>query len=350
MRALVKQAKGPGNMSLMDVEEPRVGPGQVKVKVAHAGICGTDVHIASGEFFHYFPPLVLGHEFSGEVVETGNGVEGIPLGARVTAEPTKSTCRVCPHCTSGRYNRCEERDIAGVVSNGAFTDYVVTRAESIHRLPDNVSLKAAALSEPLAVCVHGMCEQCCVREGDFVLVMGPGAIGLGCAQVALSHGARVMVAGAGKDVHRLALARSFGAKWAVNVEKECVLERVMEETNGWGADLAVEAAGAPGVLEVCVEAVRKGGEILQVGLPVAPVAVDMGRLAFKEIRLVGTFGQKRSAWLLALELLETGRVDSEAMVSDMLPLDAWERGFDIMRRGAGLKVLLAPAGQSNDLE
>ena len=150
-------------MALLDVEEPHAGPGQVKVKIAHAGICGTDVHIASGAFFHYFPPLVLGHEFSGEVVETGPGVEGIPLGARVTAEPTKSTCRVCPHCISGRYNRCEERDIAGVVSNGAFTDYVVTRAESIHRLPDNVSLKAAALSEPLAVCVHGMCEQCSVR-------------------------------------------------------------------------------------------------------------------------------------------------------------------------------------------
>lgn len=344
MKALVKRARGPGEMALLDVEEPRVGPGQVKVKIAHAGICGTDVHIASGEFFHYFPPLVLGHEFSGEVMETGAGVEGIPQGARVTAEPTKSTCRVCPHCISGRYNRCEQRDIAGVVSNGAFTDFVVTRAESIYRLPDNVSLKAAALSEPLAVCVHGVCEQCSVREGDFVLVMGPGAIGLGCAQVALAHGARVMVAGAGKDSHRLALARSLGAEWTVNVEKENVLERALAVTNGWGVDLAVEAAGAPAAMEVCVEAVRKGGEILQVGLPGAPVPVDMDRLAFKEIRLIGTFGQKRSAWLLALELLEAGRVDAEAMVSDMLPLDAWERGFDIMARGAGLKVLLTPEG------
>ena len=243
MKALVKQAKGPGEMALLDVAEPRTGPGQVKVKIAHAGICGTDVHIASGAFFHYFPPLVLGHEFSGEVVETGAGVEGVPLGARVTAEPTKSTCRVCPHCISGRYNRCEERDIAGVVSNGAFTDYVVTRAESIHRLPDSVSLKAAALSEPLAVCVHGVCEQCSVRAGDVVLVMGPGAIGLGCAQVAIAHGARVMVAGAAKDAHRLALARSLGAEWTVNVEEESVLERAFAVTKGWGVDLGGRGGG-----------------------------------------------------------------------------------------------------------
>ena len=141
----------------------------------------------------------------------------------------------------------------------------------------------------------------------------------------------MIVAGAGKDAHRLALARSFGAEWTVNVETENVYERALAVTNGWGVDLAVEAAGAPGALDICVESVKKGGEVLQVGLPGAPVPVDMDRLAFKEIRLVGTFGQKRSAWLLALELLEAGGIDTEAMVSDMLSLDEWERGFDIMR-------------------
>lgn len=344
MKALVKQAKGPGEMALLDVEEPFAGPGQVKIEIAHAGICGTDVHIAQGDFFHYFPPVVLGHEFSGRVVETGRGVEGIPPGARVTAEPTKSTCRACPHCISGRYNRCGARDIAGVVSHGAFTDYVVTQAASVHLLPDGVSLKAAALSEPLAVCVHGMCEQCRVREGDVVLIMGPGTIGLACAQVALAHGARVLMAGTAKDARRLALARSFGVERTVTVEEESVLDAVREATNGWGADLAVEAAGAPGALGACVEAVRKGGEILQAGLPGAPVPVDVDRLAFKEVRLVGTFGQKRSAWLLAIDLLEAGRIDAEAMISDMLPLDEWEAGFEMMRRGSGLKALLSPAG------
>ncbi len=345
MKALVKKAKGPGNMALLDVEEPSPGPGQVKIEIAHAGICGTDVHIASGDFFHYFPPLVLGHEFSGRVAEIGPGVEGIVPGARVTAEPTKSTCRACPHCIAGRYNRCEQRDIAGVVSHGAFTNYVVTRAESVHLLPESVSLRAAALSEPLAVCVHGMCEQCSVRAGDVVLVMGPGAIGLGCAQVALAHGARVIMAGAGRDAHRLALGCALGVERAVNVEKENVLDAVQDATGGWGVDLAVEAAGAPGALAVCVEAVKKGGDLLQVGLPGSPVPLEIDKLAYKEIRLVGTFGQKRSAWLLALDLLAAGKVDTEAMVSDMLPLKDWQRGFDIMRRGAGIKVLLAPSGR-----
>lgn len=344
MKALVKRAKGPGGMALLDVEEPAAGPGQVKIEVAHAGICGTDVHIARGDFFHYFPPVILGHEFSGRVAEVGRGVEGIPVGARVTAEPTKSTCRVCPHCLSGRYNRCDERDIAGVVSHGAFTDYVVTRAASVHLLPDGVSLEAAALSEPLAVSAHGLCEQSGAREGDVVLVMGPGAIGLACVQVALAHGARVLAAGRAEDARRLALARAFGAERTMDAEKEDVLEAVREATGGWGVDLAVEAAGAPGALEVCVEAVRKGGEVLQAGLPGAPVPIDADRLAYKEVRLIGTFGQKRSAWLRALALLEAGRIDAEAMISDALPLDDWETGFDIMRRGAGLKVLLSPAG------
>lgn len=343
MKALVKRARGPGQMALLDLEEPAAGAGQVKIRVAHAGICGTDVHIAAGDFFHYFPPVVLGHEFSGRVVEVGPGVEGIPLGARVTAEPTKSTCRVCPHCISGRYNRCAERDIAGVVSDGAFTEYLVTRAASVHLLPDGVSLRAAALSEPLAVCAHGMCERCCVREGDIVLIVGPGAIGLGCAQVAIARGARVMVAGTARDAHRLALARALGAEWTVDAGREDVADAVSEATGGWGVDLAVEAAGAPEALGVCLGSVRKGGDILQIGLPGAPVAVDADQLAFKEARLVGTFGQKRSAWRLALGWMEAGQIDTEAMISDMLPLQDWEAGFDIMRRGVGLKVLLSPA-------
>ncbi|MBI3025925.1 MAG: zinc-binding dehydrogenase [Candidatus Tectomicrobia bacterium] len=342
MRALVKTAKGPGQMALLDIEEPRTGPGQVKVRVARAGICGTDVHIASGEFFHYVPPLALGHEFAGVVAEVGEGVSGIAAGERVTAEPTKRTCGECPHCRSGHYNRCERREIAGVVSHGAFTDFVVTRAASIHKLPASVSFTAAALSEPLAVCVHGMTEQCSLKEGDTVLVCGPGAIGLSCLQVARALGARVIVAGTRKDAHRLALAGKLGAERAVTVEEGDLRAAVAGLTGGWGVDMAIEAAGAAPAFKTCLESVRKGGQILQVGIPGRPVEVDMSQVTWKEVRIAGTFGQKDTAWRTAIRLMEEKRVDMEALVSDILPLGEWERGFRLMEQGGGLKVLLEP--------
>ena len=343
MKALVKSARGAGHMSIREVDEPAPGPGQVRVRVKWTGICGTDVHIASGAFFHYFPPLILGHEFSGEIDALGEGVEGISVGDRVTAEPTKSSCGRCPHCAGGNYNRCDERDIAGVVSDGAFTNYVVTRAESIHRLPDSVSLKAGALMEPLAVCVHGLTEQCRLAEGDTVLVVGPGPIGLGCAQVAMAHGARVIIAGLPRDEDRLRVAGRLGVFRAVNVEEEDLGAIVREATGGWGADLAVEAVGGAAAVRSCIENVRKGGQMLQVGLPGRPTEVNLDLLAWKEIRLTGTFGQKFSAWRTALRLLEEGRVDTEAMVTDILPLERWQEGFGMMERGEGLKILLEPS-------
>ncbi|OGL61945.1 MAG: hypothetical protein A3J27_00045 [Candidatus Tectomicrobia bacterium RIFCSPLOWO2_12_FULL_69_37] len=342
MKALVKTARGPGHMAILDIEEPRTGPGQVKVKVVRAGICGTDVHIASGEFFHYVPPVALGHEFAGVVAEVGEGVQGVAVGERVTAEPTKATCGECPHCRSGHYNRCERREIAGVVSHGAFTDFVVTRAASIHKLPGAVGFTAAALSEPLAVCVHGVTEQCSLQEGDTVLVCGPGAIGLSCFQVARAFGARVIVAGTKKDTHRLALAERLGAERAVAVEGNDLKDAVSDLTGGWGVDMAVEAAGAASAFKTCLESVRKGGQVLQVGIPGRPVEVDMSRVTWKEVRITGTFGQKDTAWRTAIRLMEEKRVDMEALVSDILPLGEWEKGFRLMEQGGGLKVLLEP--------
>lgn len=339
MKALVKTAKGPGHMEIRDIEEPRTGPGQVKVRVVRAGICGTDVHIAAGDFFHYFPPVTLGHEFAGVVAEVGDGVEGIAAGDRVTAEPTKRTCGACPHCREGAYNRCERRDIAGLVSHGAFTDYLVTRAASVHKLPEGVSFKAAALSEPLAVCVHGMTEQCSLAGVETVLVAGPGPIGLCCTQVAAASGCRVIVAGTAGDAHRLALAGRLGAARVVNVEEEDLGKAVGDLTGGWGVGMAVDAAGAPAASRACLECVRKGGQILQVGLPGGPVEVDLTLLAWKEARLTGTFGQKFSAWQKTLRLMAEGRVDMEALVSDILPLEDWEKGFKSMERGESIKIL-----------
>ncbi len=343
MKAVVKTKRGHGNIMVQDVPEPRVGPGEVKIQVKAAGVCGTDVHILHDTVkFLGELPLVMGHEFSGVIAEVGSGVEGIAVGDRVTSEPTSSTCGRCRYCSSGAYNRCPERMIAGVRRDGAFTNYVVIRAESIHKLPDNVSFEAAAMSEPTAVCVHALTEQASVGATDVVLVSGPGTIGLLACQVARAEGATVIVSGTGADRARLKLARKLGATRVVNVEEEDLQEVLLAMTEGYGVDMAVEAAGALASARACLKAICKGGTVVQLGLFGEDVPMDLDDLAWKEAYYIGSFAQKRSAWEKAVRLMGQGLVRQEPLVSKILPLTQWEQGFEMTEKREAQKVLLTP--------
>ena len=189
MKALVKYATGVGNMEIREVPEPSPGFGEVKIEVKATGICGSDLHTYHGNIgIPMKLPVVTGHEFAGVVVEVGEGVEGIEVGERVTAETTFSTCGRCIHCLTGSYNLCLQRRGIGYWLNGAFAKYTVVPAIRVHKLPDNVDFIGGALSEPLACVVHGAMELTGVSAGDVVLVTGPGAIGLLTMQVAKAEG------------------------------------------------------------------------------------------------------------------------------------------------------------------
>ena len=196
MKALVKYASGDGNVEIREVEEPRCGESEVKLEIAYCGICGTDLHVLHDTFRNY-PPVILGHEFSGTVVEVGRNVTNAKLGERVTGlGATAVTCGQCEYCRSGYFIFCSNRRGMGHGVNGAFTRYVVMRPDQLYRIPENFCLDEAAMSEPFAAVVQAVTEITNVRIGDTALVSGPGPMGLLCLKLLVAEGIRTIVAGA----------------------------------------------------------------------------------------------------------------------------------------------------------
>lgn len=341
MKGLMKTQLGAGNVEIREIPEPRPAPGEVTIEVRAAGVCGTDIHIWKDEY-RSVPPMVMGHEGSGVIAALGEDVEGFAAGDRVTSETFAEFCGSCFFCKQGKPNLCPERKSIGTHLNGFFTKYLTIRASAVHRLPENVSFWAGALSEPLACCVHGILERTPVTAGDWVLISGPGAIGLLCLQLAKADGGKAMVLGTDKDEERLALARRLGADEVINVQRQDPHPLVQERTEGLGADLAIECAGVAASFNQCLKLVRKGGRISQAGLFGKAVEADVELIAMKELEIFGFFSHVPSAWDRGLKLMAEGKMLTEPLVSHRLPLTEWRKGFDLMEKGEGLKVLLLP--------
>lgn len=340
MKALVKVADG-RDLELRDVPVPAPGPGEVLFQVHATGICGTDLHIQDDEY-RVVPPVVIGHETAGTVVAVGPGVAGHRPGERVTAKTTISTCGRCAFCRDGRTNLCPERRWLGGHVDGGFAAYVVVPEANVLALPDAVTLDAAALTEPLACCVHAVLEVERPAPGSLVVVSGPGPIGLLCAQVARAAGADVIVLGTGADAARFALARAVGLTRLINVQAQDAVEAVGALSDGRPPDLVVECAGAAGSLDQCLRLARRGGTVLQVGLYGKPAPVALDTLVLKELRLAGSFSSTPTAWITALELMASGRVRTEPLVTSKRPLTEWPDAFRAAREKAEGKILLTP--------
>jgi L-iditol 2-dehydrogenase len=341
MKAVMKLRPGPGNVELRDVPVPEPGSGQVRIAVAAAGICGTDIHIFRDEFPSR-PPVILGHEFSGRVDRLGDGVVAFAPGDPVVAMPAAIRCGRCRYCLSGDILMCEQRRSIGHGVDGAFTRYVVVPAEMVHRVPQGVSLRHAALAEPVAVAVHAVSERSKVTPGDAVLVSGVGPIGLLILQVVRAHGARVLAAGTARDARRLELARRLGAEAVVNVDEQDLRTVAREWSGEDGVDVAFECAGAPRSLDACLGALRRIGALVQVGLMGRRIECDYEQVAMHELSVVGSYGSSLVSWPRALQFLAEGRVQAEPMISDVLPITAWEEGFRKTAAQESIKVLLEP--------
>ena len=342
MIALKKQKKGPGHIELVDENEPRVGSGQVRIAVEAAGICGTDLHIAH-DSFPYTPPLTLGHEFSGIIESVGNDVEGLAIGDRVISEPTATFCRQCPACHRGQTNLCPKRQAYGIHRDGGFAPLVVVRQGAVHRIPPNVDFNSAAMTEPLAVCVHALIERTGLYPGQLVLINGPGPIGLLSALVAKAYGATVVVVGTANDASRLTVATEIGVDKVVQIERDDLINEIktLAEDEG-GADLTVEAAGAAASVEMACQCTRKGGTIVQLGLFEGQIKVDYSQISIRELTIVGCFAHCWNSFEHALKLMDRKIVNVAPLISDVLPLNEWEQGFQRAEKAQGAKILLAP--------
>ena len=342
MRALIKHAPGEGNVSIGEASEPSCGEGKVRIEVRFCGICGTDLHVLHDTFPNY-PPVILGHEFSGVVVEVGRGVTKVAADEKVTVFPASAVvCGKCPYCRSGNFLFCPTRRGMGHGVNGAFTRYVVVREDQVYKFPEEFTFEEAALSEPFAAATHAVCEVTRPQHGDVVLLSGPGPIGLMCLKLLAAMGIHTIVAGLGVDAARLECARRIGAARVVNVDKENLHEIVREATGGKGADLAIEAAGSPSSLHNCLEAVRPMGRITQAGIFGRIIEVPLDRLFHKQLELCGSVGYTPRTWDRVMSIYAQGMVRLRDLVSDVLPLSQWKQAFDTCASKRGLKVLMSP--------
>lgn len=341
MKAVVKQEPGYDKMDLLDVEEPEVSGDLVKIKVAFTGICGSDIHTFKGEYKNPKTPVTLGHEFSGEVIEVGPEVTKFLVGDRVTSETTFETCGECIYCQEKDYNLCVHRKGIGTQVNGSFAPYVVSREESCHHLPENVTFQAAALTEPLACCVHAALEKTTVTSEDTVLIFGPGPIGLLLAQVVKAQGATVILAGITKDKPRLTLGKELGMDYIVDTQAEDLSAVIMKVTNGYGADKVFDCSGAVPAVNEGLALTKKKGTFVQVGLFAEQKnKIDEEAIIQREIEYIGSRSQKPSSWEKALDLLAQGAIDADKMITKIYPLEDWRDAFETVMAGNDIKVLV----------
>jgi L-iditol 2-dehydrogenase len=344
MKALMKYADRDGASELRDVPVPEPGPADVLVEVAYVGVCGTDPHMHHNQVkFDFNFPFILGHEFAGNIVEAGSQVQGWRVGDRVTSETHAEYCGQCVLCRKGMYQNCRGRKGFGFHVNGAFTKYVRVPSRVLHRVPENVSLKVASLTEPLCVAYQAVVVNSRVNPGDVVVIIGPGPIGLLCAKMASLAGAsEVIVVGTAGDEGRLTLSKECGATVTTCAPSAEVLKQIMALGGGYGADLIVDTAGFTPTLKLSIDAVRPGGQITKIGWGPEPFGFSLDPLIAKAATLRGSFSHTWPVWETCLKLMQKGQVNMEKLISHVLPLDRWEEAFHLIDTKEGVKVVLTP--------
>ncbi|WP_435153567.1 NAD(P)-dependent alcohol dehydrogenase [Haladaptatus sp. DFWS20] len=330
----------PGSLHVEKRVRPEPAPDELLVKIREVGICGSDVHYYEhGKIGDYVveSPLVLGHESAGEVVEVGNNTDFEP-GDRVALEPGVP-CRRCSHCKRGEYNLCPDVTfMATPPDDGAFAEYVAWPADFAYRLPDSVSLREGALCEPLSVGIHAV-RRGNVGVGDSVLITGCGPIGLLAMEAVRAAGATEVFI---SDVvpEKLQLAESRGADAVIDVRETALEDAIAELTDGDGVDVVIEASGAEPAIRSTIDAVRRGGTVVLIGLAQdAEIPLDTGELIDNELDLFGSF-RYRNTYPAAIELLADGAVDVEGIVDFELGLDEIGSAFERAKEGETVKGMI----------
>jgi L-iditol 2-dehydrogenase len=282
----------------------------------------------------------MGHEFSGVVVQAGQGVKAWKAGDRVVSETEAFSCGKCRYCLSGATNLCPERMGLGYAVNGAFAQYIVVREKILNKIPDTISFSEAAICEPLANAVHIVLERTSISPDDKIIVIGPGTMGLLVMQVVRTIGSSVLVVGTETSNKRLTLAENLGAEKAMNLDKEDPWPIIQDLTQGYGADLVFECSGTVLGVNNALKWTRKGGKIVQVGLLGKPIQVNYEEITFKELQVIGSFAQNHYSWVKAIELLAQGKVKTKPLISGEYPIGEWRTAFEIFEKREGLKYLL----------
>ncbi len=328
--------EGNKKFSVAESEPEAPGAGEVRLRVAYSGICGTDYHIYLGHMdWRLKPPQVIGHEMSGEVIEIGQGVEGFKIGDKVVVRPL-AACFKCPTCQLGYYNICPNLNFIGVDSAGSFQGSWTVPAYTLHHLPDNIDMKQAAMIEPVAVASHDV-RLGQVAQNDYVVVLGAGPIGMLVSLLARTRGARVLIAEVNN--FRVNLARELGLE-AVNPQEIDLPGYVENETGTAGADIVFEVIGLPAGAEMMTKLARTRGRIVVVGQFPGPVNVDLRRILWRELNLLGVRNYEAEDFETAISLVAEKALPLERLISEVRPLEEVQATFEEIERGANfMKVL-----------
>ncbi len=333
--AVVNFSSEPGSVEIRAFAKPSIGPDDVLVEVAAVGVCGSDLHQWTST--HSWPvnyPVVLGHEFAGTVVETGSAVRNWREGDRIASETAAVIDLDNPMTRRGLYNLDPTRKGFGYGVDGAMTRYARVPARCLHRVPDNLPLEHAALTEPCCVAYNSVVGNTRIQPGDRVLVIGPGTIGILCAAVARLCGGDVGVLGLPSDTARFEVVKQYGCtpltdaiQWA-------------KERDGLGVDVVIDAAGVSSTLKLAIDLVRPAGWITKVGWGPKPLDFSIDPLVQKNVTLQGSFSHHWAIWERVLALLANGQLDVKPIIGGIWSLEHWHEAFETMHSGQIVKSLL----------
>ncbi len=336
MKAIVQT--GPEGVEIQDRAKPAPDDQEVLVRVDTAGLCGSDAHAYLYEDgYEWIPmPRIMGHEYAGEVVAVGAEVTRFTEGEKVVEEPIHD-CGECFQCLNGQSNVCQNFSITGMHRDGAYTEFVTVDAEHLHAVPAAVPLDHAALTEPTSIATRAVLEQSRTTPGDDVLIEGPGPIGVLSAVVADSLGANVVVSGLGKDEnYRLPIVESLGIQTVTTGETD-LADIVETETGGLGFDVVFDTTGHESGVEMAADVVRKGGQIVVVGLPGEPSELFMTPLVRGEIDLATSYGSVWRNFEQALRLMERGDIPVAEIVDESFSVDDPVAAFEAFLDAQTLK-------------
>ena len=332
-------------LAVAEMQVPQCGRDEVRVQVAACGICGSDVHGYDGTSGRRIPPIVMGHEAAGTIVDVGQDVSGLRIGDRVTFDSTVY-CGRCSFCVRGQMNLCDNRQVVGVSCgdyrrSGAFAEYVTVPAHIVYILPEELSFAQAAMLEAVSVALHGV-RVATVTNGESALVIGAGMIGLLLLQAARAAGCSPVYV-ADLDESRLIMAAELGAARTFKPSGEAVAADILELTEGRGVDVVFEAVGIDASVNTAVECVRKGGTITLVGNIAKSITIPLQKIVTRQIRLQGSCASA-GEYPEAMRLMASGKIRVDGLISAIAPLEEGPAWFARLynREPNLMKVILDP--------
>lgn len=327
-------------LKIEEVETPKIGAGEILVKVAGCGVCHTDLHyIDHGVPTFKKPPLILGHEASGIISEIGEGVRNFKIGDRVLL-PAVYSCGSCFFCRTGRENICQTMIMFGNHVDGAYAEYIKAPAKDTFLLPEEIPLvEGSIIADAISTPYHALKNRAELRAGDSIVVFGCGGVGINVVQIAYAMGGKVIAV----DVvnQKLELAKKIGASVVLNAKEVDVKKEVRKFTGG-GADVAIEAIGNSSTMELAFDCLRKGGKLVIIGYCDKVMSLNVSKVMFFEMEIMGSLGCRGVDYPKLIEMVKIGKIQVAPLVSEKFPLEKVNDAFESLRRGEVIRNVIIP--------